>query len=124
MTPFIPFSQLPEEVQKAMLLKARLAREANSAARKSSNLRKDFLDSSLWEDLARERNLLLPPLGKPCTVSFMRTWLYKIGWSQEDWEKENGCKLKQFSELNPLWPLRAWAGLTLECLADREKLLK
>ncbi len=105
---------LTAEERKTMQEKARAARAANAAARKASTLRNDFMDANHWEDLARARGLRLPPWGQPCTVSRMRTWLHRVGISQGDWEANNGCKLAQFPVLNPDWPMRAFAGLTLE----------
>jgi hypothetical protein len=106
-------NQTPEQIA-VNLAKAKAARTAAVAARRSSTLRTDFLDSSTWDDLARERKLRLPPWGMACTVSRMRTWLHKVGMSQRNWENNNGCKLAQFPERNPDWPMRAFAGLTLE----------
>jgi hypothetical protein len=107
-----------EETESA-LASARIARAAKNAARKASTLRKDFLDQDHWEDLAREKGLRLPQWGDAPTVSNMRTWLHKVGMSQAEWETENGCRLAQFPVNNPDWPLRAFAGLTLELIAER-----
>ena len=94
--------------------KGRMARVANAAARRASTLRRDFLDSKLWADLARERDLHLPPWGEPATVSNMRTWLHKTGWDWAQFEDWAGCNLAGFLARNPGWPARAIAGLVLE----------
>lgn len=112
------FPALTLEQQKLNRERAQAARAAKNAARKASKLRRDFLDKELWDNLARDRGLRLPPWGEPPTVSNMRTWLHKVGLSQLDWEKENGCKLVQFPIMNPQWPLRSFAGLTLEFLSE------
>lgn len=105
---------LTEEERKAIHEKAQAAKAANYAARQASTLRNDFLDATHWEGLAREKGIRLPPWGKAPTVSNMRTWLHKVGISQAEWERDNGCKLARWISNNPAWPLRAFAGLTLE----------
>lgn len=111
---FVGFGSMSDEQKKAALVKAKVVQREKQAARKASTLRRDFLDASLWEDLARERGLRLPPWGEPATMSNMRTWIHKIGWSQAECEDWAGCKLGELIERNSTWPLRALAGVLLE----------
>ena len=103
----------PEE-RKLICEKSAAARAVNTAARKSSSLRRDFLDDDLWSDLARKRKLRLPSWGKPATMSNMRTYLHRTGWSQAQFEEWAGCSLHHFTALNREWPLRAIIGIVLE----------
>ncbi|MDO8673070.1 MAG: hypothetical protein Q7O66_16805 [Dehalococcoidia bacterium] len=114
------FGVMTSEERQALIAKAVLARAANSAARKASTLRRDFLDAEHWEELARERGLRLPPWGERATVSNMRTWLHKTGWSQAECEAWAGCKLADLIALNPTWALRALAGIVLEQQGTRD----
>lgn len=99
--------------------RARAARAAAAVARAASPLRRDFLDAGLWESLARERGLRLPPWGTPPTPGGMRSWLRKCGVEVIDYLARAGERnLKTFGERNRGWPLRAWAGLVLEALVD------
>lgn len=109
----MPFGTMTTEQRVTNLEKAKVARKANAEARRNSTLRNDFLDAVWWEELAREKGVRLPPWGMPCTVSRMTTWLHKIGVSVTAYQREYG-KLAEFISLNPQWPMRSWAGLTLE----------
>ena len=106
--------QLSPEDRKRLSDRANAAKRALYEAREASTLRRDFLDSGLWDDLARARGLRLPPWGKPATVSNMRTFLHKTGSTQAQFEDWAGCGLAAFIGRNPLWPLRAIAGVILE----------
>lgn len=108
--------QTPEERVQAAA-KGREARAAKSAARKASTLRRNFDDATVWEDLARERKLRLPPWGEPVTPSVMRRWLNKVKvgvTAYYAWAGERS--LDEFAERNPQWPARAWAGIVLEAV--------
>lgn len=107
----------PEQKQEA-LRKAQEARRTNSAARKASTLRRDFADANYWEELAKDNKLRLPAWGQPCTITKMRQWLNKVGWTQGRCEEWLGCKLADFAKLNPEWPTRAFAGLILEQIEE------
>lgn len=113
-------AELSLEQCKANLEKAHAARAANAAARAASTLRRDFMDATYWEDLARAKGLRLPPWGQGCSVSTMRSFLHKAGLSQSKYEGHYG-KLQGFPQKNPTWPLRSWAGTVLELLEGREK---
>lgn len=97
--------------------KMNAARRANAAVRRASLLRRDFMDASTWEDLARTRGLRLPPWGTTPTPGPMRSWLGKVGVSLRSYYVWSGERtLTEFADRNPDWPLRARAGLVLEAI--------
>lgn len=108
------FGAMTEDEKIEALTRARAGRAAKNAARKASTLRRDFLDADLWLELASERGLRLPPWGEPATMSNMRTWLHRTGWSQGQFEEWAGCRLVEFLIKNSDWPARALAGIILE----------
>jgi hypothetical protein len=111
----------PEELQ-AVRTKARAARAANAAARKASPLRTDFLDHPTWDEMARERNLRLPPWGTPPTPLAITKWIHKLGKTQAWYKDVTGYQsMEQFRQRNPDWPARALAGTLLESLAYEER---
>lgn len=116
-----PGIPLPQTVKPAFRLtlearaRAAEARKDRVAARKSSSLRRDFLDALRWEDMARARGLRLPPWGEPATPAGMEKWLRKLGMPVSAYLSWTGeATLRDFAGNNPDWPLRAWAGLVLE----------
>jgi len=79
-------------------------------------MKTDFSDSPQWDDLARKHlsSYNLPKWDKPCTVEGMRRWLDRLNISESLYKKQTNTELKEFIELNPDWPLRAFIGLCLE----------
>lgn len=76
-----------------------------------------FQESYTWADLAKERGIRLPLWRLPCTTSGMRKYLGKLGIPVIDYLTDNNERtLKQFGQMNPDWPLRAWVGIQLENL--------
>lgn len=76
-----------------------------------------FADSNNWNELARQAGVRLPQWRMKATPGGMRRFLKKIGWSVDKYLDDNNEKtLKVFAQLNPDWPLRAWAGMQLENL--------
>jgi hypothetical protein len=95
--------------------RAREARRAATKARAESTLRRDFLEESHWLELASHYGLRLPPWGMPCTPGQMARWLRKVGLSGKWYREWTGFgSLQDWIIANPLWPLRAFAGLLLE----------
>ena len=91
------------------------------AASRSILLRRQFLDSGVWDDLARTAGVRLPNWDTSC-VGNMRRWLTKLGLSVAEYKAEFGGRtLGDWPRLNPTWPLRSWVGLLLEYLAGRER---
>lgn len=91
------------------------ARRLANQARAESLLRRDFADSNLWEDLAREAKVRLPQWGDPPTPGRMRRFLGRVGMTVPEYLERAGERtLADFARANPDWPARAWAGIILE----------
>jgi len=100
------------------MAQAREAQRAAREARKALGLRTDFKDAREWERLARLRGFRLPAWGVPPTPGRMRAILRRLGVGVPDYLEWAGEEtLSDFARRNPLWPLRAWAGLVLEQFA-------
>jgi hypothetical protein len=85
-------------------------------------MRDNFADANYWVDLARERNIRLPLWRMSCTTGGMRRYLKRLHIEVTDYlEANNEKNLRQFSQMNPDWPLRAWVGLVLENLKYQEQ---
>lgn len=98
-----------------MRARAQEARRAKAAARRTSALRRDFIEAGWWLRLASARGLTLPPWGEPATTGAMETWLRKCGMSVPQYFRLSGFNsLGSWIRENPGWPLRAWAGICLE----------
>lgn len=79
-------------------------------------------DRNHWIELARTYKVRLPYWSRPCTTGGMRRFLRKINVSVEDYiARTNSVRLRDFIDMNPDWPLRAWVGLELEWLEMRDK---
>lgn len=109
----------PRTAEQMVALRARGAevRAQKKAERAASPLRQDFKDEPRWVEMAKERGLTLPPWGDPPTPKLMAAWLRKCGVTQKeylDWFGEG--TMASFQRQNPRWPLRAFAGIILECL--------
>lgn len=86
-----------------------------------TELRKDFLDDATWVDLAKRFYIRLPIWKTPVDERSMRKWLRKFRVTEKTYLEATGYKeLMEFQKLNPDWPLRAWVGLLLEYVADRD----
>lgn len=76
-----------------------------------------FSDAIRWQELAKELGVRLPLWRMPITTGGMRRFLKKINVTVDQYLTANAERtLKVFSQNNPDWPLRAWAGLQLEDL--------
>ena len=81
-----------------------------------------FADRYDWQDMARDRDIRLPLWRFSCTTGGMRKFLRKLEIPVEEYLAANNEKnLKHFGQMNPDWPLRAWAGLQLEWLIWKDK---
>ena len=106
------------EERAELLAKAASAKAAKVERRRRSVLRRDYLDSNYWDNLASTMRVRLPPWGEPPTTTVMRKFLNKVGWSGTQYLAWSGEKtLRDFAIANPLWPARAWAGCVLEQVA-------
>lgn len=84
-------------------------------------LRRNFLDDETWRELAHRFYIRLPNWGTQVTDELMRKWLRKFKVTQTAYLNATGYKqLEDFRTLNPDWPLRAWVGLLLEYVAERD----
>lgn len=85
-------------------------------------LRDNFLDANHWKELAQKYYIRLPVWKTEPTPEKMRFWLRKFRVSEKDYLDATGYKrLENFMELNPDWPLRAWLGLLLEYVNERDE---
>lgn len=90
-------------------------------ARIETHLRRDFEDAGHWADLAKKYYIRLPIWSTSPTPEKMRFWLRKFRVTEKDYLESTGYKrLENFMELNPDWPLRAWLGLLLEYVNERD----
>jgi hypothetical protein len=90
--------------------KALEARKAKVAA--GAHLKRDWLDSDLWDSLARSRAIRLPQWHKAPTPRLLKRWHESL--EKEPFEAVYGCKPARLIALNPKTPLRVFVGQMLE----------
>ncbi len=84
-------------------------------------LRSDFDDDERWKDLARKFYIRLPLFGTHPTNEKKMRWLRKFRVSEKDYLEMTGfAKLSDFERINLNWPLRAFVGLLLEHVNQRD----
>ncbi len=84
-------------------------------------LRKDFVDDSTWTELAKRFYYRLPIWKTEVSETAMKKWLRRFRVTEKEYLASTGYKkLSDFQKLNPSWPLRAWVGLLLEYVAERD----
>ncbi len=84
-------------------------------------LRSDFSDDSTWLSLSKRFYIRLPIWKTAPDDASMRKWLRKFRVPEVEYLTMTGYKeLADFRKLNPDWPLRAWVGLLLEYVAERD----
>ncbi len=105
-----------------MALDAQKAHIAHKALRKAGeSLRKNFADDKYWVDLARDHDLILPRWYLPADSKYYARWFKKLKMSRKEYFELTGyTDLGEFQKLNPAWPLRAWVGLLLEYVLERD----
>jgi hypothetical protein len=82
----------------------------------SKPLKSDFKDSDTWDLLAaNQTHYRLPEWDVPCTIAKMKEWEKRLDIS--DYQEVTQTSRKDWMELNPTWPLRAYVGLLLEHMA-------
>ena len=86
---------------------ARLAKIAGGA-----KYRRDFMDSDLWDQLAKTRGIRLPPWWAAPTRGKLNSWWKRLG--DCPFFEAYGCKASGLIERNPDYPLRAFVGMMLE----------
>lgn len=83
--------------------------------------RTEFIDDETWAALARRFYIRLPIWKTEPSDEAMRKWLRRFRVSERVYLEAAGYKnLSDFRILNPDWPLRAWVGLLMEYVAERD----
>lgn len=92
--------------------RAKAAEGRKAAIAASAHLRRDWLDSPVWDDLAKSRGVRLPVWSKAATPRFLKRWHESL--DKEPFEAVYGAAPSRLIALNPHVPLRAWVGQMLE----------
>ena len=90
--------------------KALEARKAKAEA--SAHFKRDWLDSGVWDELAKRKGIRLPVWNKAPTPRFLKRWHETL--DTEPFEAVYGCSPSRLISLNPDIPLRAFVGMMLE----------
>jgi hypothetical protein len=90
--------------------KAQAGRKA--ALERSAHLKRDWLDSGVWDELAKSKGIRLPVWSKPPTPRKLKRWHESL--DNADFRAVYGCSPSRLIELNPHTPLRAFVGMMLE----------
>ena len=85
-------------------------RKAKAAA--MQHYKRDWLDSPVWEELARLHGIRLPVWNKAPTARALKAWHGR--WTNAPFEFVYGCSARRLIQLNPRQPLRAFVGQMLE----------
>jgi hypothetical protein len=95
--------------------KAQAAKMAKIEAGKAQ-FKTDFMDSPIWDDLAKEYGIRLPNWWQPPEVRMMRRYLRRLNIKERDYclACGEGYTLDKFASNNPTFPLRAFVGNLLE----------
>ena len=93
-----------------MRAKALEARKAKAAI--PSPYRRNWLDSGLWDELAKAKGIRLPVWSKAPTPRKLKQWHERL--ENEPFEVVYGCSPSRLISLNPRTPLRAFVGQMLE----------
>jgi hypothetical protein len=104
--------QRSESLAKAMLAReaAKNEREANEHLYKTS-----YVDSVYWQYLAQKYSVRMPVYNQPCTLTWMRKYLNRVGVVQSEWREACGLNsLQHFIDLNPKMTLLGFVGNVLE----------
>ena len=104
-------------------LDVKKAQEAQAALREAGkDLRKDFDDQAFWLELARDKGVKLPAWYLPCDKKYMGRWFRQLKVTKREYLETTGfSELEEFQQLNSDWPLRAWVGLLLEYVNERDQ---
>ena len=78
--------------------------------------RRDFADSEVWDDLAKEYGIRLPDWWQAPEPKQMARYLRKLMITKKQYLEAcgEGSQLEDFARLNPEFPLRAFVGNILE----------
>lgn len=90
--------------------KAQLARKERAIA--AQHFKRDWLDSGLWDGLAKSLGVRLPQWAQEPTPRKLKKWHESL--EKAPFEDVYGCSPKRLITLNPHVPLRAFVGQMLE----------
>lgn len=75
----------------------------------------DYMDSNYWQELASQHSVRMPIYNQPCTTTWMRKYINRVGVVGSEWLEAVGLtKLQQWINLNPKHTLYAFVGNLLE----------
>ena len=97
--------------------KAQEARKAAVAA--SQHFKRDWLDSDLWDNLAKLRGLRLPVWSKAPTPRRLKKWHESL--DKVPFQVVYGCSPSRLIRLNPHVPMRAFVGQMLERQGEAQR---
>lgn len=110
--------QSPEQ-RVANLAKARATVAGLKAT--AGELKTDWLDDEVWQDIAKERGVRLPAPWQRIDDRSHRKALRAVGMNVQEFLEWGGyAELSDFARLNPRWPLRALYVVLLEYAAERD----
>lgn len=87
----------------------------------AGDLKQDWQDEDVWQDLAAARGVRLPASYLRPTPTLIRRYCRKLGISNKEFLEWGAYKtVEDFERLNPRWPLRALVGVLLEYAEERD----
>lgn len=90
--------------------KAQAGRKA--ALEAAAHFKRDWLDSGVWDGLAKSRGIRMPLWSKAPTPRLLKRWHESL--DTEPFEAVYGYSPSRLITLNPDIPLRAFVGMMLE----------
>ena len=110
-------TNMTTEQRNEALSKSRIAREAAKAEREANEhlYKTSYMDGGYWHELAKKHNVRMPVYNQPCTLTWMRKYLNRVGVVQSEWREACGLtSLQHFIDLNPKITLLGFVGNVLE----------
>ena len=92
--------------------RAKALQARKDAAIAAQHFRRDWLDSDLWDSLAKAHGVRLPAWSKAPTPRFLKRWHETL--EKVPFQDVYGCSPSRLIALNPHVPLRAFVGQMLE----------
>jgi len=92
--------------------RAKAVAARNAKIQAGAKYRRDFMDSGLWDELARTRGIRLPAWWVAPTGRALISWHRKLVGTP--FQEVYGCNPSRLIALNPTFPLRAFIGHMLE----------
>jgi hypothetical protein len=103
-------TQIAPGFSEADRLKAQETRKAKALA--TAHYKRNWLDSGVWDEMAKSKGVRLPLWSKVPTSRFLKRWHESL--DTEPFEAVYGCSPSRLITLNPDVPLRAFVGMMLE----------